>query len=73
MSIFYTTTKIPQARFELSFQNYRQKPYTTFLEKVDLYIRKLTQLVLHFPDFSMIFNGFSKFQPKAKTIFTARP
>jgi hypothetical protein len=46
--------------FEFSFKNYREKSYTTFLEKVEFFTRKPTKLNLHFSDFSMFFNDFPK-------------
>jgi hypothetical protein len=44
------------------FKNYIEKPYTTFLEKVDFFTRNPTKLDLHFfvfLPFLMVFRSFS--------------
>ena len=61
LSIFWTTPKTPKTQIDLTFKNYTEKPYTTFIEKVDLFTRNPTKLGLHFSDFSMFFNDFMKF------------
>jgi hypothetical protein len=61
MCIFETTLETPQTEFEILIQNYREKPYTTFLEKMEFFTRKPTKLDLYFSDFSTIFNGVYKF------------
>jgi hypothetical protein len=59
--------------FAFSFKNYRQKPYTTFLQKVEFFTRNPTKLDLHFSDFLRFLMFFQSFREKPKSFLHPGP